>query len=310
MRVTFLGLGLIGGSIARALMADAGRWHLTAWSPGGAGPGAALAEGVVAAAPTMMGEAIEGADIVILAAPPTACLGLLDEIGGSLRRALAPGAVITDVASTKAAIVARAGDLALPFVGGHPMAGRETAGFAAADASLFRGRPWVIVPGQGTPADIVARVEELARACGASPVRMDAAVHDAAVAAISHLPLLAAVALVEAVAGGPGQPSAPGWDDAAALAAGGWESATRLALGDPAMGAGIAATNAVPIATRLRAFRERLDEWQALLEAADPAGGPVEETIRARLAAARERLEAARSSDEGREGPAHDETVR
>jgi prephenate dehydrogenase len=310
VKVTFLGLGLIGGSIARALRADADGWQLTAWSPGGAGPGAALADGVIAAAPATIGEAIDGADVVILAAPPTACLDLLDEIAGSLRGALAPGAVITDVASTKAAIVARAGDLSLPFVGGHPMAGRETAGYAAADPALFRGRPWVLVPGERTPGVLVARLEQLARACGAMPVLMDAAAHDAAVAGISHLPLLAAVALVEAVAGRPGQPGLPGWDEAAALAAGGWASATRLALGDPVMGAGIAATNAAPIATRLRALREVLGEWLALLDAADRQGVPDEEAIRARLAAARDRLRAARPVGEPGERPATDRTAR
>jgi prephenate dehydrogenase len=298
VRVTFLGLGLIGGSIARALRADAGRWYLAAWSPGGAGPRAALAEGVVAAAPAVLEEALEGATIVVLAAPPTACLELLDAIGGPLRRALDTEAVITDVASTKTAIVARASRLGLPFVGGHPMAGRETAGFAAADPALFRGRPWVIVPAAGVEPGLVARVEGLARACGARPVRMDAAGHDVAVAGISHLPILAAVALAEAVAGGPGEPDAPGWDEAAALAAGGWESATRLALGDPAMGAGIAVTNAAAVAARLRVLRARLDEWLELLEAADRDAAPGEEAIRERLGAARERLLAARAGGE------------
>lgn len=303
VKVALLGLGLIGGSIARALRADAASWTLAAWSPAGEGPRAALAAGVVDAAPATAQEAIDGAAIVVFAAPPTACLALLDELGGSSRPALAPGAVVTDVASSKAAIVARAGALGLPFVGGHPMAGRERSGFGAADPELFRGRPWVIVPGAAATADMTARVELLARACGAVPVRMDAAAHDAAVAGVSHLPLLVAAALVEAVAGGPGEPDAPGWAEAAALAAGGWQSATRLALGDPTMGAGIAVTNAGPIAVRLRELRAGLDAWLALLEAAEqgappdePAGQGVaaaEAAIRARLAAARERLRAA-----------------
>ncbi|MCU0483796.1 MAG: prephenate dehydrogenase/arogenate dehydrogenase family protein [Chloroflexi bacterium] len=291
MRVAFLGLGLIGGSIARALRADGPDWWLSSWTPGGAGPRAALAAGVLHAAPPTLAATVAGTDIVLLAAPPTACLRLLDEIGGPLRGALAAGAVVSDVASTKAAVVARAAALGLPFVGGHPMAGREAAGFDAADAGLFRGRPWVIVAGPGTPAALVDRVERLAGACGAVPVRMGADDHDAAVGGISHLPLLAAAALVEAVAGGPGEPDLPGWDQAAALAASGWAGATRLARGDPAMGAGIAVTNAGPLAARLRTFRDRLGEWLALLEVADGAGAPDEDVIRARLAAARDRLQ-------------------
>ena len=99
------------------------------------------------------------------------------------------------------------------------MAGRETSGFGAATADLFVGRPWVVVPGD--PADGVAieRVETLVRATGALPVRMDAGTHDAAVAGISHLPLVAAAALVEAVAGVAGEASPSDWPAAAALAA-------------------------------------------------------------------------------------------
>ena len=92
----------------------------------------------------------------------------------------------------------------LRFVGGHPMAGREASGFDAATADLFVDRPWVVVPGaHSRPAD-VERVEWLARAVGARPLRMDAEAHDAAVAGISHLPLVLAAALVEAVTAAPG----------------------------------------------------------------------------------------------------------
>lgn len=291
MKVAFLGLGLIGGSIARALRADPGRWQLAAWSPRGDGPRSALAAGVVDVAAGTAAAAVVEADLVVLAAPPSSCLALLDALAGPLRAALAPGAVVTDVASTKAVIVGRADALGLRFVGGHPMAGREAAGFGAAEAGLFRDRPWVVVPGSAADPAAVDAVEGLARSCGAVPVRMDAAGHDTAVAGISHLPLVMAAALVEAVAGGPGEPDAPGWAEARALAAGGWQSATRLALGDPAMGAGIAATNPGPLAARLRALRASLDAWLALLDAAGPGGTPDETAIRARLEAARARLQ-------------------
>jgi prephenate dehydrogenase len=171
------------------------------------------------------------------------------------------------------------------------MAGRETSGFGAATADLFVGRPWVVVPGD--PADGVAieRVETLVRATGALPVRMDAGAHDAAVAGISHLPLVAAAALVEAVAGVAGEASPSDWPAAAALAASGWRDATRLARGNAEMGAGIAATNAAALAARLRAYRDRLDAWIALLEATGPDELPDEPAIRARLEAARMRLD-------------------
>ena len=287
VRIAVLGLGLIGGSIARAVRPYG--WPVAAWTPSGGGPRQALEAGLVDEAAPSVADAVEGADLVVLAAPASACLDILDELAGPARGALGAGAVVTDVASTKALLVARAAAHGLRFVGGHPMAGRETSGFGAADATLFRGRPWVVV---APPDDEAAagRVEMLAAACGARPVRMGAAEHDAAVAAISHAPLVLAAALVEAMAGGPGEPPAPGWDDAAALAASGWASATRLARGDPAMGAAIAATNAGPLATRLRDVLARLDAWIELLEDRPADGLPDEALLRARLEAARARL--------------------
>src|SRR5882757_8124009 len=129
MQLAFLGLGQIGGSIARAASAAGFATGIAAWTPSGAGPRAAGPEGVVAA--TTAAAAVDGADLVILAAPPLACLELLDQLAGPLAGHLAADAVITDVASTKAAIVERARRHGLRFVGGHPMAGRETAGYAA-----------------------------------------------------------------------------------------------------------------------------------------------------------------------------------
>ena len=289
VHVTFLGFGLIGGSVALALR-EVGGWTAAAWSPSGAGPARAIEAGIVDAAPSRLDDALTDADLVILAAPPTACLALLDRLSGEVRTALPGSAVVTDVASTKALLVARALANRLRYVGGHPMAGRETSGFHAATADLFVGRPWVVVPGD--PADTVAieRVETLARATGALPVRMDAATHDAAVALISHLPIVVAAALVEAAAGAAGEPPPADWPAAVALAASGWRDATRLARGDATMGAGIAATNATALAATLRAYRDRLDAWLALLEATGPDGLPDEAAIRARLAAARERL--------------------
>ncbi len=291
MRVALLGLGLIGGSLARAI--HGAGWPVAAWTPRGAGPRAALAAGAIDVAAGSLEEAIANAEIVVLAAPPGACLDLLGELADRARGALAGGAVVTDVASTKALLVERATALALPYVGGHPMAGREASGFGAADAGLFRGRPWVVVPPDGADEAAVAAVEALAVACGAHPVRMSAAEHDVAVAAISHAPLVLAAALVEAIAGGPGEPPAAGWDAVSGLAASGWASATRLARGDAEMAAGIARTNAGPLAARLRDVRGRLDEWLALLEATGADGLPDEAALRARFAAARARLEEA-----------------
>jgi prephenate dehydrogenase len=289
MRVAMLGFGLIGGSLARALAQapDREAWSVTAWSPTGEGTRQAAADGVIARAAADAVDALDGAQLVVLAAPPTVTRALIDRLGNGLRAALEPDAVITDVASTKGAIVAVAAERGLRFVGGHPMAGRETSGYAAATADLFAGRPWVVVPTDPDDRTAILAVETLAVAAGARPLRMDAAEHDAAAAAISHLPLVVAVALVESVAGRGADDAAPDWAASRALAASGWRDMTRLARGDAEMGAAIAATNAPAIADRLRAFRAVIDAWLADLER---PGGPDEAGLEARLAAARDRL--------------------
>jgi prephenate dehydrogenase len=291
VHLAFLGLGQIGGSVARAASVAGWASRITAWTPGGAGPRAAAADGVHPSGTAA--DAIRGADLIVLAAPPQACLELLDALAGPLATDLTPDAVITDVASTKVAIVERARDRGLRFIGGHPMAGREAEGYDAADPDLFADRPWVIVPSD--PADPVAeaRVSALVEACRARPVRLEAAEHDAAVAAVSHLPLVLSAALVEAIAGG-GE-----WPTAASLAAGGWASMTRLAGGSPSMGAGILATNAPAIAARLRDLQGVLDDWLRLLEAGGDGDG-----ARIDLGALERRLSAARDQSLGARGAA------
>ncbi len=289
MRVAFLGFGLIAGSIARALrLADRRAWELVAWSPTGGGATRALDEGVLDRVAMSGPEAAEGAELVVLAAPASACLDLLDALAGPWSGSLTDGAVVTDVASTKAQLVARAGAHHLRYVGGHPMAGRDAAGYGSATADLFAGRPWVLVPAPDASSADVALVASLAAACGARPVVMDAEAHDTLVAAISHVPLVLAAALVEAVAGSGDGPARPDWPDARALAASGWRDMTRLARGDATMGAAIAATNAPAIAARLRDLRAALDAWLVELER---AGGPDEAAIETRLRNARGRLE-------------------
>jgi prephenate dehydrogenase len=291
MHIAFLGFGLIAGSIARAVRAhdDTAGWAMTAWSPTGSGPAEAQGDGILDLAAATPAAAIADADLVVLAAPVPACLELMDDLVAARTSGdLAVDAVITDVASTKAALRRRADKLGLRYVGGHPMAGLESAGYRAGRADLFAGRPWVVVPGGIAGATDVARVESLARACGAEVIELDAETHDQAVAGTSHLPLLLSAALVEAVAGPGSAGVRGGWATASRLAASGWRDMTRLARGDPRMGAGIAATNASALAGRLRDLRSVLDDWQAELDVPD---GPDAQAIEERLRAARARLE-------------------
>lgn len=288
--MAILGFGLVGGSLARAVRArdehSGSRMVLSAWTPGGAGPEAAQRDGVIHLAAATPEAAMDGADLIVLAAPVPACLAMLDDLAGPWRAGLAPDSVITDVASTKSSMVLRATALGLRFVGGHPMAGRESSGYAASSEDLFVDRPWVVVPSADEPA--VVRVEALARAVGARPMRMSATAHDWAVAGISHLPMVASAALVEAVAGLPESPHA-GWDEARTVTASGWRDTTRLARGDVEMGAGIATTNAAALADRVRDLIAALEGWADELER---PGGPDYDAISGRLARARAVLEA------------------
>jgi prephenate dehydrogenase len=295
MHIAFIGLGLIGGSIARALrrMPAGERPTVAAYSPGREGRtgGAAMAaaEVVIDLAAPDAATAVAGADLVVLAMPASAVGEWLTRLAGEGGRetVLSPDATVTDVASTKTAILGQADALGLRFVGGHPMAGLERSGYEASTADLFADRPWVLVPGVAADAGDVARAEWLARACGARPIRMTATAHDAAAAAISHLPLVLSTALTEAVIGVGEGTDRDDWPAAADLAATGWQSMTRLARGDATMGAAILATNADQVAARIRDVQAALDGWLAELERAD---GPDEVALRARLEAARRRL--------------------
>jgi len=286
-RIAFLGFGLIGGSIALALRESGSTANLAAWTPYGNGPAEGQRRGFLDEAAPSAGAALDGAGLVVLAGPPLIVLGTLADLAGPLRDTLAAEATITDVASTKVLITRNAVASGLPFVGGHPMAGRETSGVGAATPELFVNRPWVVVRTAGSRPVDVERVEALAIGVGARPIHMDANEHDAAVAAISHLPLVLAAALVESVATSAEDGSA--WPLARRLAATGWADMTRLARGDPGMGAGILATNAGPVAERLRALRLVLDAWIELLDRDPGAGDSI--ALEGRFRLARESLE-------------------
>ncbi len=190
--VAIVGLGLVGGSLARALTAAGYRvtgidWPLVVRR--------ALRGGAIAAGATRT-EAGAAADVVVLAAPPATNLRLLRR----LARVARPGLVITDVSSVKGEIGREAARLGLDgFVGGHPMAGTEKQGFAASRADLFRGATWWLVPGRSARATRLVR--SLVAATGARAVLTDERTHDRAMAFLSHAPQVAAWALLDAARG-------------------------------------------------------------------------------------------------------------
>jgi len=240
-RVAVVGLGLIGGSLARALTRG-GYTVVGVDRPGVAR--AAKAARAVARTARRLEEAIALAEVLVLAAPPGANLRLLRRVARSAR----PGLVVTDVGSVKGPIGREADRRGLAFVGGHPMAGNERSGFAASSAGLFRGRAWILCPGRCASAGAVAAIARLARAAGARPVRMSAADHDRTVAFLSHAPQLVSWALLDAARADPVARRR------LAVAGPGFAGMTRLAASPPALWRDILAQNRRETSRAVRAL--------------------------------------------------------
>ena len=277
--LAIVGVGLLGGSVAKAARAAA-----LARTVVGVGRDArhlerALVDGALDRATTDLDAGVRGADFVLLAAPVLAIEALLERVW----RAAPDGATLTDVGSTKAGIVRRGEALAagrpLAFVGSHPMAGSEQSGYGAARADLFEGATVLVTPTDGTEPRALKAVTGFWEALGARVSALDPEAHDRAVAAISHLPHAVADALMDAVAR-----FAP---EALEFAARGFKDTTRIAASDPDMWADIFLANRTALGASLGAFRQAL----AALEGAI-AGGSREEirALLARVKAAREAL--------------------
>jgi len=245
-RVAVVGLGLVGGSLARALARKG--YRLAGVDTSALTRRAAKRSGVFVLVTGRLADALEGAELVVLAAPPLANLRLLREIDRDERR---PRLLVTDVSSVKRRICAAGARLAhLDFVGGHPMAGRERGGFAASDPGLFRGRPWILTPARSRRA--LARVRALVRDVGARPVSLAPEAHDRAVAFVSHLPQLVAWALADAARAG--RTRAP----LHRLAGPAFLDMTRIAKSPRALWREILSENRDELGRALRAFRRAL----------------------------------------------------
>lgn len=254
--VAILGLGLIGGSLARDLAARG--WRVLAADADAAALGRAVASGVVAGALDTSLAGVREAGVVVLATPLDAMAALLGRLAPHLRA----DAVVTDVGSCKglvadAAVAAGLGDR---FVGSHPLAGDHRSGWDASREGMFAGARVFVTPVAATPPAVVDRVLAWWGALGATGVVLDARAHDAQMAWVSHLPQVASSAVAAALAAA-GEPPA-------ALGRGG-KDVTRLAGSSPEMWTAIALGNAEPIAATVRALRAQLDAFEAALAARD-----------------------------------------
>lgn len=279
-RLAIVGVGLLGGSVAKAVRAQALAREIVGVGRDLARLGPALRDGALDRVTTDLAEGVAGADRILLAAPVLANETLLPRVW----QAASPGAVLTDVGSTKRGIAAAADRLAagrpeIHFVGSHPMAGSEKSGYAVARVDLFQGATVVVTPTESSDAAAAKGVGEFWAALGARVVVLEPAAHDRAVAAISHLPHVAAWALVDAV--GRFEP------DALSIAARGFKDTTRIAASDPEVWREILLDNREAVRGSLAAFRDALDDLEALIGSGD---GPALTAFLARMKTARERL--------------------
>jgi prephenate dehydrogenase len=246
----------MGGSLALALKAAGWQQPITGVSRNADTLATATSSGAIDAGTSDLAGGVAGASVVILATPVRTLLRQIPEVGRHAGR----GALVLDMGSTKTEVCASLDRLpaGLQPVGGHPMCGKETAGFAAADAALYRGKTFVLCPLPRTGDDALSRAREIAEAVGSHVVVLDPASHDRTVAAISHLPYLAAAALVNTVTAG-NDPLA--W----ALAASGFRDTTRVAASDVDMMLDILLTNREAILQWLSSYTAMLAVFQQAL---------------------------------------------
>ncbi|MFP5464534.1 MAG: prephenate dehydrogenase [Gammaproteobacteria bacterium] len=259
--VVVIGLGLIGGSLARDLRRCGHR--VTACGRDAARLAPAVGLGIVDAVEADWQAAVASADVVVLGVP----VGRTREVYARIGPHLAADAVVTDVGSTKCSVVrelkATSGHLPAHFVPAHPIAGTEHSGFAASLEGMFAGRTVVLTPTADTDPAATARVSALWQEVGARVLSMTPEQHDAALALTSHLPQMLAYTLMEQFAETPGA--------LAPLVGSGFRSMTRLAGSDPVMWRDVSLANRAQLSLTLRRYMERLGELAAAVDAGDAA---------------------------------------
>lgn len=251
MQISIIGLGLLGGSLGMSLKKTADKYKITGYARRPVTGFQAVKMGAIDVFEGDLEHAVRDADMVIIATPILAVQEIFRAIAGSLKK----GCIVSDVGSTKKQIMSWARNLLpgeIEFVGGHPMAGKEKAGIEHAEADLFKGCTYCLVPGDGASRKALLTMQELVRDLDAKPVLIEAGEHDRLVAAVSHVPFIVSSALFSSAHG------SKDWEKMKALAASGFRDITRLASGDPTMYRDICLTNKENIKFWLRAFETSL----------------------------------------------------
>ncbi len=262
-KLAIIGLGLMGGSLARALKAQGAVGEVVATGRRAASLERGLALGVIDAWTLDMKEAVANADVVVIATPTL----IAEKVLAELAPFMTPSMIVTDVASVKGNMLRAAervfGEVPANFVMGHPIAGSEQSGVEAATADLFLDHRVILTPLATTAEAATALIQTMWEACGAEVVCMDVAEHDSVLAATSHLPHVLAYTLVDALA----QNGSAA--DIFRFAAGGFRDFTRIASSDPTMWHDIALANQDAILQGIDDFSAHLDKVRAAIASGD-----------------------------------------
>ncbi len=289
-RLAVIGVGLIGGSLAKALRAAGAVEEVVGCGRSKANLDLAVSQGIIDRYSHDVGEAVTDADMVFVAVP----LGAMRETFAAMRGRLAADAIVTDGGSAKASVVADAravfGELPARFVPGHPIAGTERNGAAAAFAELYQDRRVILTPLAETDPDATAQVRAMWEACGAEVSEMSVAHHDEVLAATSHLPHMLAFGLVDALA------RMKENDKIFRYAAGGFRDFTRIASSNPVMWRDICLANKQALSAMLATFADEMNDLSQTIAKGD---GEHLLAIFSRAKAARDRFVDGDNNDAG-----------
>lgn len=262
-RLALIGCGLMGGSFALALRQAGWVQHIAGFSASEATRQRAVQLHVIDQACLSVQEAVQGADLVLLAVP----VGAMHTSFAAMREVLSPQALVMDVGSTKCDVIAAAqaelGERLNCFVPAHPIAGKERAGIEHAEAGLYQDRRTILTPLPKTGIHRLQSAHEVWSAIGSHVSAMTPEAHDATFAAVSHLPHLLAFATVNAVAS---QSQGAAYLD---MAGPGFRDFSRIAASDSAVWRDILSANQSEVLTQISHFRAALDQFENALTSGD-----------------------------------------
>jgi prephenate dehydrogenase len=265
-KVTIIGVGLIGGSLAINLKEKGLAGRIVGVGRGLPNLETAKRLGVIDSFTRDVGEGVEGADLVVVAVPVQSIVPVIKAAVAHLEK----GSIVTDAGSVKKAIVEEVEHLVHNggrFVGAHPIAGTEDSGVGAAFSKLFEGSKCILTPTENTDKEALEVVKRIWEEAGSQVICMDAERHDVVLAAISHLPHMIAYSLVNTISDIERYN-----EDILSYSAGGFKDFTRIASSSPEMWRDICALNRDSIVEMIEVFEKRLNELKWLIEEADTKG--------------------------------------